>query len=273
MNLTQNRETPMTPGQPEHATEHAPRPVPRRRRRWTAVAAAAAVAAAVAAGAIVLRPGDQPSAEATVLTAAEALADVTSLRSTMHVEDDHFVSDVTAEMSGTNLRTEQEMREIETGTVERFRWVVVDGTEYYTEVRDGQEVTTAEPVDPNYRLAPFGEASAAVIDAALDGSDIDEVGTEEVHGVETTHHRVRLAEAGRSALAELPRSYLGWFDLYFDDDHLTGEVTLDIWTAGETIRRLGVTSANGSFTVDFFDFNADIEITPPPPPYAEPLAG
>jgi hypothetical protein len=131
----------------------------------------------------------------------------------------------------------------------------------------------AWPVDPNYELAPFGEASAAVIDAALEGSDVEKIGTEDVRGVETTHHHVHIAEAGQSALAGLPRSFLGWFDLYFDEDHIAGDMTLDIWTADDMIRRFGVTSAAGSMTADYFDFNADIAITPPLGPYADPPAG
>jgi hypothetical protein len=47
-------------------------------------------------------------------------------------------------------------------------------------------------------------------------------------------------------------------------------VTLDIWVADNLIRRIGVSSPNGSLSADYFDFNAEITITPAPPPYVDP---
>lgn len=248
-------------------------PSRRRGRRWRLVAAAAAGVVVVTAGAIFLQPGDEPSAAADVVTAAQALADVTSLRADMRFEDENNTSEVTVEASGDDWQIVQEMRAVGADATDTFRWIVVDGTEYYTTFYNGDEQTTAQPLSPNYELAPFGEASSAVVTAALEEADVEEIGTEDVRGSQTTHYRLHLAQPGQSALASLPEAQRGWFDLSFDIEYHAEDVTLDIWTADDTIRRIAVWSPNGSFTADYFDFNADITITPPPPPYVDQVGG
>jgi len=254
-----------------HPTLDTDTPPARARGRWRLAAATAAAIAAVVAGAVVLQPGTGPSAEAAVATAAERLAEVASLRADVHVEDDDEISDITVAASGDDRQIVQQVRARDTAETVVNRWTVVDGDEYLTQVFDGEDPVTFGPLTPSEGPAPFGEASAAVIEAALGGADVDEIGTEEIRGVETTHYRVRLAEPGRSALADLPADQREWwFGLIFDDDHLADDVTLDIWTADDTIRRLALSSANGTATTDYYDFGADITITPPPPPYIDP---
>jgi len=256
--------------EPEHELDTETLPSRRRTRRWMMVAAAAACVVAVTAGAVVLRPGHEPSAEAAVNEAAAALAEVSSLRANLHFEDDDDVSDVTVEAAGHDRKVVQEMRAVGSDQTDTFRWIVVDGTEYYTATYDGHEQTTAGPLDPNYELAPFGEASSAVVDAALEGSDAEEIGTEDVRGVQATHYRIHLAQPAQSALAALPRAQRGWFDLSFEVDYHAEDVTIDIWVADDIVRRISVSSPAGTLSAEYFDFNADITITPPPPPYVDP---
>lgn len=247
-------------------------PVPEgNRRRWRIGAVAAAVAVGVT-GAAVLVPqrGGNPSASAEVVRAVEATAEVTSLRAEMRFEDEFNVSDVTIESVGEDRKVVQEMRARESTAIDRYEWVVVDGIEYATNFYvDGPE-TTAEPLDPNYELAPFGEASAAVVDASLEGADVEMVGSEDVRGVATEHYRIELADPGEEALAGLPRAQRGWFDLLFDEDHHVKDVAIEIWVDDDDlIRRFAVSSSTGSMSAEYYDFGADITITPPPPPYVE----
>jgi hypothetical protein len=116
----------------------------------------------------------------------------------------------------------------------------------------------------------FGESSAAVLTAVLEDADVDEVGSDEIQGVEATHYRLELADAGESALAALPDQQQDWFGLIIGDGGLSGNATVDIWVADGLVRRFEISSPDyGSQSVEFYDFNADITITPPPGPYAE----
>jgi hypothetical protein len=64
-----------------------------------------------------------------------------------------------------------------------------------------------------------------------------------------------------------------WFGLIIGDGGLGRDVTVDIWVADGLVRRFDISSPDyGTQSVEFYDFNADITITPPPGPYAEPSA-
>lgn len=100
---------------------------------------------------------------------------------------------------------------------------------------------------------------------------IEEVGSEDVRGVATTHYRAKVdldkvadrapanvREAFRSSIQSLERS-LG-----------THEVPIDVWVDSDNrVRRLSehLTVALGGdvdFTVDFFDFGTPVSVTTPP---------
>lgn len=249
---------------------------PRSRRplgRWRFVAAAAAVVVAVGAG-VVLRPGNEPSAEATIVAAAEELAEVTSLRADMHVDNVAFgVGEITIEVSGYDSETVWEgSADGSPEESEQIVIVTVDNVEYRTDLTGLTTVQTVETY-MDEEGASFAESSAAIVTAVLEDADIDEVGTEEVQDVEATHYRVELADAGESALAALPDRQQDWFGLIIGDGGLDRNVTVDIWVADGLVRRFDISSPDyGSQSVEFYDFNADIRVTPPPPPgpYAEP---
>jgi hypothetical protein len=235
-------------------------------RRWRYVAAAAAVV--VVAGTVVLRPGNERSASATIAAAADELTEVTSLRADMRFDNIAFDGgDVSIAVSG--LDSESVWRMDADGGAESGRFVMVDNIEYRIEP-SGR--TTAEPVDTymDEEGGSFGESSAAVLTAVLEDADVDEVGSDEIQGVEATHYRLELADAGESALAALPDQQQDWFGLIIGDGGLNGNATVDIWVADGLVRRFEISSPDyGSQSVEFYDFNADITITPPPGPYAE----
>lgn len=86
----------------------------------------------------------------------------------------------------------------------------------------------------------------------------------QISAVEATHYRVRLDDAAIRRLGTLRPNQLSGFEL-----ESPGSIrSLDVWIADGYIRRLRVThihEAPGSSgtTVEFYDFDADITITPP----------
>lgn len=260
--------TPIQGSAPDSTT---PTPQPRspRRRRFVAAAAAAAVAVAVGVG--VQRPGNEPSAEATIAAAAAELAQVTSLRADIRFDNDVFrTGRSTHAISGHDYDSVWE-ETTDDGAVETERIVTVDDVEYRT---DSTGQTTAQPVDNTTDGGTFAESSAAVVTAALEDADVDEVGSEEIRGVDATHYRIEIPDVRESALAALDT---GWFDLITADENPDGldqDVTVDIWVADGLVRRFAISSPDyGYESMEFYDFNADITITPPPGPYAESPTG
>lgn len=233
------------------------RPSRRRVAQRPMVLVAVGVAASVLAVMAVVAVGsaDRHSAAATVTAAAENISDVTSLRASLTRRvGEEPASTSTAEVDGTNIEIRSE------GDEGPMVMTIVGDTVY--ETLDGE--TTAQPYDPQAqgRLDPFGASSAAVVTAALEGSQVDELGSEPVRTVESTHYRVSLDDAARQALGSLPPSTLAWFDLEYPD---TAE-TIDVWVADELIRRIRITTTEvpETATTEFYDFNAaDIAITAP----------
>lgn len=251
-----------------HVDETAAVVARRRRvpRRSKLVSAAAAIVTLATGGFVLLQPGDEPSAEAAIAEAADALSEATSLRASIDVN--HSGNDeatVTGEISGDNRR----MVEVtNNGSTEAT--TVVDGTVYVTV--DGR--TVRYPAEPDDALAPFGQASGGVVEAALRDSVITELGTDTVRGTSSAHYRLELDDPGRSALAELPRSQTEWFFLlYLDptDPDYRDRVTFDLWVGDGLIRRIRVFTGEEytTYTAEYYDFNVEITITPPPPPYTE----
>jgi hypothetical protein len=238
---------------------------PSRRRRWPRLAVAA-VAAAVAAVALLLpQPGNGDSASAAMRSAARTMAGVTNLRGRMHVETNGDISDAAMELAGTDIKAVMDTRFKEKGVHTRYEAVVVDGTVYQRFWYNGLTGKfMAEPVESQVKFVPFGKASADVLEAALQGSGVEEVGSDVLRGVTTTHYRIKLDDAGASALVKLPHSELSGFGLPDDGDLDGGDLTLDVWVDGDhLIRRLNAVYPGTKVSIEYFDFDADITITPP----------
>jgi hypothetical protein len=156
-----------------------------------------------------------------------------------------------------------------------FLVVDADGTERTGEQGDefivylGDQGWTAEApdepltVDPAERNAPYAEASAAIVDA-VSGAPVTELGVDDVKGADATHYRIDLDEAAVERLSRLPSNQLSGFELE-QPSHIR---SLDVWIGGGYIRRLRVTqdfepADSLGTTVEFYDFGADVTITPP----------
>ncbi len=229
---------------------------PRRTRRLVAVLAAGAL---TAGGAVVLvQSRDLPTAHAVLMTAAQRTGAVTSLEgsATQIRSESHSTSHI--QMNGDNFKVVTEGRYSD-GHREGSTFVAIDDTGY--ETVEGQ--TTASPLDPQDRLEPFGKASAAVVLAALEGSNVVQRGDETVHGVVTSRYQIELTRRSIAALSALPPSQLAWFE--FENP---GEVQgLTVWVGAGLVRQIEIKSGDRATRAEFFNFNTDIRITAPPGPY------
>jgi hypothetical protein len=243
---------------PERPVRHG------RRHRLTAVSVAAA-ALAVAGIVTGLRPDGGVSPAAALTRAAAATAEVTSLRGTLTEVDPAGERTSVLEVAGDDMRFETRGTYTD-GHVEGSTTVVI-GDELTQVALDGSvEHSTIDEDDE--RLEPFHTSSAAVVTAVVEPGEPADLGTEPVDGTEATHYRVEPDDAVRRSLAALDPGVLGWFQID-DVEQLT---SIDIWVADGLIRRVELVAfATGestnlpgerTATIDFHDFNADIEIEP-----------
>lgn len=238
-------------------------PVQRHRRHTRRLVAGSAAATLVAAGVfIVLQTKDAPTAQAAVSSAADAMDAITSLE-----------GELTSSVPGvseakTRIRVDDDDLEItgETryadGRIEASTFTVVDGTGY--ETIDGRTTTT--PVRPDDGLAPFGPSSAAVISAALEGSEVTERGEEVLDGVTTTRYDIQLTETSVAALSALTPNELAWFELEYPD----AVKTLSVWVADNLVHQIEIAQRDQFTRTKFFNFGGDFTITAPPGPYLPP---
>ncbi len=239
-----------------------------RRRRSLLLAAVAAIAVLAATG-LALAPGSTPSAVATVRTAAQNNATVQTFRVTFASEDFDFLpgGSATAEVDGNDLHLVADDQEL----------IRIGDTEWFSEGGEFQSSPATET------FAPFGEASAQVIAAALASELVTDEGQEVLNGTATTRYRIELDDASRAALSEVPPRAQFWFtaetsesaEVMVDDEgnEVTGPTersgfledadAITIWVADELIHQIEVSTGSNQFVFTFFDFGADITITPP----------
>jgi hypothetical protein len=281
-------DAPPIPGSPRHLSilEHAmtttdpttaveadapsadqPNPIrlgpPHRRRRLALLLAAAALVAVIVGLAIVM-PGSDPapaSASVALAQAADTTGDAITLRVAATYERSGSTDEITVAGNGSDYRIEA-VGTFDDGRVERETTVVIGDTVW----EDGAMRTD---VPPEERNAAFAPSSAAVVDAILDGSMLEDLGDSDVRGESARHIRATLTPTSRAALAALSPSQVAMFELEYPDD----VETVDLWVADDLIRRIRVevdwgTGEGGEpqsnlATIEFYDFGADIEITPP----------
>jgi hypothetical protein len=220
------------------------------------------VVVAIVAGFLLVEPSQPMSPAAALTQAAENTGDALTLRSE-YIRDDGNggLSVVRSEHRGHDLRR-------------RFSKIAPDGTErtnvesdeYVVFIGDQGWMKTGGPttVKPEERNAPYAESSAAIVEAAVRPSTVTKIGTEDVRGGETTHYRINLDDAAIRRLGQLPTNQLSGFEL----EHLSEVRSLDVWIADGYIRRIRVIQEfeapdSPGTTVEFYDFGADITITPP----------
>lgn len=227
----------------------------RRRRLVLAGAGIAACVIAVAAVAITGGSGARPEPVAALTEAAAATGDVSSLR--IHGryvgEDGTRTIDVDVDGRDYHLRSQREGEPDGSG-----EWTIGIGDQQWSD-EDPEPLTMPD----EQRNEPFPEASRAVVDAALKGAKVEDLGDEQVGDTEAVHYRIDLGEPGVAALSALAPNQVAMFELEYPQ----GVTSLDVWVADGLIRRLEIQFADGqaqrSVTLDYVDLGADITITPP----------
>jgi hypothetical protein len=260
------RDAPPAPGSPRYQaileramtqtlstapTSFQPAPAKRRWKGWTAAAAGLA-AAAVAA--VMVLPGQTPSAAAAVLTASDKTAKATTGRAQVVNTGDGAGTSSTAnaEFNGADVRIVYPAHA--NGTM----IVTMLGDKRITSTPGGA-ITNEVTVPPSERFTPFARSAADVVRAALSSAaSVQKIGTEKVRGAEATHYRVKLTATSRAALGKLSPSETFWFDLEAPGD----VATVDVWVADDLIRRVKVAGDRNS-TTEFWDFGSRIEVKRP----------
>jgi len=241
------------------------RRVPRRTRRLLALAGAGVAATVVAIVAVTVAgaPGDRPDPVAALTEAAEVTGDVDSLRVHGVYVDEGGTRTLDVEVDGRDyrLRTHSEPGHVDAepdGSDGSGEWTITIGDQQWSD-EDPEPITIPDEL----RNVPFPEASRAVVQAALEGAEVTDEGTEDVGGVEATHYRIDLGAPGVAALRALAPNQVAMFELEYPE-HVT---SLDVWVADDLIRRIAHTfeeaGATGSVVLDYSDFGADITIEPP----------
>lgn len=210
---------------------------------------AVVLVALVVTVAVLIRSDEPVSAAQRVAAAAERTGSAVSLRAVLRYDDGRVARAV---VDGRDV----EVRE--GGDV----YVTVGG-KAYERGPDGRVRVGVEK--PDETLAPFAEASEAVVLAALESDGVTEVGTGTVRGQAATHYRIVLDTAARSRLRALSPGVLGWFELEYPDQ----VSRIDVWVRDRLIHRIDVEQRYGPedtpvrSTTEFFDFGAEVEIVPP----------
>lgn len=218
------------------------------------VAAAVLLIALLAATIVVLRPGNEANAFATVQAAAVKTGKVERLRATLSIEYVDGSSSITqGEMNGQDARIDT--RSLSTDGSAFLESIVVIGDQMWEAEDNGDPIT----ITPGERLAPFANSCEAIMGAALETKAVSTEGSESIRDVSAKHYGIVLDSASRAALAKLSPGELAWFELEYPED----VNRLDVWVADGLVHRLVVESTLGKATVDFYDFDADISITPP----------
>jgi hypothetical protein len=141
-------------------------------------------------------------------------------------------------------------------------WVRIDLREAGKEFGiDLEELMQVQQSDPSQSLQYLRGAS----------DDFEEVGEEEVRGVETTHYRGTIDL--HKAVEQLPENARESFERAIDLIG-TDELPLDVWIDGDGMARRmkyeqPLPSAGGEegameLTMEFFDFGVDVDVEPPP---------
>ena len=189
--------------------------------------------------------------------------------------------DVGAVLAGALGSTDASLPE---GLDEPMR-LVVDGSTVYLRVPvldallDSPGWLSATPEDLDAAGGPLGFAGGVTDPSRLldtlrsVAGDVDEVGSEDVRGVATTHYRATLDLAraleqgndGGSAVLEQQLEDLG-ADL--------GDVPVDLWVDADGLARRLVLEVGdlGALTVELFDYGQPVEIDVPAPEETTPIA-
>jgi hypothetical protein len=241
--------------------EATQQPAPSSKRpRWLLVGAAAALIVAVA-GVLTIQLVRAPSAEATVSSATANLEEIKSLEAELTATGNGNTTTGSLKAADGDFVLAGQTHYAD-GHSESSMFTVVDGIGY--ETIDGQ--TTKSPVTPQQLPAPFASSSAAVISAALKGSDVVERGEDQIGDATATRYDIDLSSQAVDALSDLTPNQLGWFELEYPEQTRR----LSLWIADDVIRQIEIDNDGVITRSRYFDLNGDITVEPPPGPYTEP---
>ncbi len=230
--------------------------------RWLLGVAAAALVLGAVGGAVLLRSNDDSTpADTTSAPPTTVHEEIVSLRAevTTTPNDGSGTSRSTVRVNGDD-REWTSTRTYPDGHTESATQILIGGTEY--ETIEGVTTRRAVPVE---EPAPFSMSSAMVLKTLRGNSTVVDERSVDWDGDAAT--RLELAPAAQlaPALSTLSAGVLAWFELEYP-----AEVeSVTVWVTGQVIRQIEVTTAQLVTRSTFSDFNADIEITPPPGPYVD----
>jgi len=243
-----------------------PDPIPVGRRAWPGrvlVALAAAVVLVVAV--VVVDPfGSSRPASATqvIRSAATTTGEALTLRSEYRQDDDQGgLSVIRSEHRGADVA--RRYFRVDASGHERPGGDSDEAIVYIGEhgwLADGTRID----VPRSQRNAPYAPSSAAIVRAAVTPSTTTEIGPDDVRGQAAVHYRIRLDAAAIRRLSALPVNQRSGFEL----EYPSNVRSLDVWVGGGHLLRIRVLQdfepQDGvGTTVEFYDFGADIHITPP----------
>ena len=230
--------------------------------RWLLGVAAAALVLGAVGGAVLLRSGDDSTpADTTSARPTTVHEEIVSLRGevTTTPNDGSGTSRSTLRVHGNDRETTS-TRTYPDGHTESATRILIGGTEY--ETIEGVTTRRAVPVE---EPAPFSMSSAMVLKTLRGNSTVVESREVDWDGGTATRLELEPTAQLAPALSTLPAGVLAWFELEYPAE--VESVTL--WVTDQVIRQIEVTTAQLITRSTFSDFNADIEITPPPGPYVD----
>lgn len=228
------------------------------RRRWIGVAAAAAVVIAIVGVVVLIQPDRQLTPAAALSAAADNTGDVTTLR----VHADYEYADarksiLDVDIDGTDYASRQRVLNGPPQEPSVFIRVGIGSTTWDTQ---GDRILKRTDVPSSQRNAAYPTSSRAVVEAALTGSTVTDLGRSPVRGTDADHYRIGLTQRSIEAIEALPASQTAQFEVEYPQE-ITG---FDVWVDDGLIRRIDLrSSTQGRSTIDFYDFGADITILPP----------
>jgi len=209
---------------------------------------------------------ETPAGAEAIRAAATNTSDATDFRIMMVTDGHSFIPGGRAdgEVDGTSVR-------LVAGDLEFVR---IGDTEW---LGQGGSFESQPAVET---FAPFGEASEAVISAALESGDVEDLGEERLDGVPdgvtATHYSIGVDDDARAALAEVPPTSQFWFvgeteqevplgdsEDAFRAGFLEDADRIDVWIADGLVHRIAVADGDTSFVYTFYDFGAEITIVAP----------
>lgn len=249
---------PATTDEPPAATAGGAKRTLRPDWRW--IGAVAAVVVAMAGVVVVLQPDRPVEPAAAVAAAAVKTGDVRTLRvQAVYTAEDGRRTTVDADLDGGDALIRYRSPDSTEAQGPTESAITAIGSTVW-EMEGDRVVSKRTDVPQAERNEPYQRSSEAVVEAALTGSEVTDLGREAVRGSDATHYRISLTDASIAAISALPASQTAQFELEYPQ----AITSFDVWVDDALIRRIDLrSSTQGRSTIEFYDFGADITVIPP----------